>query len=465
MKRFSKNIIAITGSDMARRLLGFLTITYLTRHLSVDQFGIINIGFTILTYAILASSFGLSGYGARSIARGQSGDIVNPIISIRIIASIVVLVIIAILSPLLLKDRVTNLVVIIMSVSVIPYALLLDWFFQGKERMGVIGIARLSSAIVYFLIIVFFVRSSADIIWVAFSSLASDSISTILTWIIFRKEFRNIKVRYTLNGVKEIVKSSFPIGIGSILGSVTVNLPPLAIGIFLSNYHVGIYSAAGKFVFFLLMFDRILSTIFLPASSRILIDSPDSLVRMIKQARKWIVIISLPICVGGTLLADQIMIAVFGIVYLPSANIFRVLIWFFFATILHTIYSSGMIASGNEKIYGKVMAAGSALYVILIVAGTIIFGVIGSALGMVLAEFATLLMMIIQFNKFVKIDGIESLHKIILSVIIMGVVVAIFPQAHFSILVVLGGVVYAGLLFILNAIKIDDVRDLISRFV
>lgn len=465
MKRLSKNVLSVTISDITRRFIGFLTLTYLTRHLSVDQFGIINIGFTILSYAILASSFGLSGYGARAIARGESPELINQILSIRFIASAVSLIGILVFGPILIDHQETSLVVMVMSIAVIPYAFLLDWFFQGKERMGIIGFARLSSSLIYLLIIIFFVHSSKDIFWVAFSSLASDTVNSMVLWIIFKKEIKTLKIRFNLTNAKDIIRSSMPIGIGSILGSLTVNLPTLAIGIFLTNYEVGIFSAAIKFVFFLLMFDRVLSTIFLPASTRLLISSPDSLINMMRQARKWIVIITLPICIGGTLLADKIIMAVFGSAYLPAAMIFKILIWFFFATILHTIYSSGMIASGNEKRYGNVMIIGSVLYVVFIFVGTIVFGVSGSAVGMVLAEIGTLVIMVYRFNQFISLGKIESFWKIILSVLIMGGVIAMFPQIHFSISVVAGAVIYFVLLFILKAINSKDIKDLISRFV
>jgi O-antigen/teichoic acid export membrane protein len=465
MKRLSKNVIAITGSDIARRLIGFLTIAYLTRHISVDQFGIINIGFTILTYALLASSFGLNTYGARAIARGHSTGIVGSILSVRILASVIVLIVILIGSFIVFTDKSMIMIVTVMSVAVIPYALMLDWFFQGKERMGVLGGARFIAAVVYFSVVIYFVRSPEDIIWVAIGSLLSDSLSACLIWIIFRKDYGEYSSKFNLKNARSIIKSSFPMGIGSMFGAITMNLPTLVIGIFLSNYDVGIYSAAQKFVFFLLMIDRIIGTIFLPASSRILAETPEMLSSVLSQAKKWLIVLSLPISVGGTILSSEIIITVFGGAYAPSANVFRILIWFFFATVLHTIFSSGMLAVGQEKIYGKVMSLSAVFYFILIILGTLIYGATGAAGGMVIAETATLLMMMIRLKKLLYIKSTDGLVNIIISVIVMGSIVFALPVLPLFVSVLIGAVVYIAMLFISKAITSTEIQTLISRFV
>ncbi|MBI5022147.1 MAG: flippase [Ignavibacteriales bacterium] len=465
MKRLSKNVIAITGSDMARRLIGFLTIAYLTRHISVDQFGIINIGFTILTYGLLASSFGLNTYGARAIARGHSTGIVGDILSVRSIASAIVLMIIFICSFIFITDKSTLMVISVMSIAVVPYALMLDWFFQGKERMEVIGAARFIAAVVYFSVVIFFVRSTEHIIWVAIGSLISDTLSVCLIWFIFRKDYAEYPPKFNFENAGSIIKSSFPMGIGSMLAAITMNLPTIIIGLFLSNYDVGIYSAAQKFVFFLLMIDRIIGTIFLPASSRILAETPNILSSVLAQAKKWIVVLSIPICVGGTILSDEIIITVFGGSYAASSNVFRILIWFFFATVLHTIYSSGMLAIGQEKIYSKVMILSAIFYSISIILGTLIFGVPGAAGGMVVAETATLMMMMTLLKKHLNVESNGSLGKILLSVIVMGAVVYILPVLPLIVVILIGAIIYGTMLFLSKAITPVEIRTMISRFV
>jgi O-antigen/teichoic acid export membrane protein len=186
---------------------------------------------------------------------------------------------------------------------------------------------------------------------------------------------------------------------------------------------------------------------------------------VLSQAKKWLIVLSLPICVGGTILSSEIIITVFGGAYASSANVLRILIWFFFATVLHTIFSSGMLAVGQEKIYGKVMSLSAVFYFILIFLGTLILGETGAAGGMVIAETATLLMMMIRLKKLLYIKSTDGLVNIIISVIVMGSIVFALPVLPLFVSVLIGAVVYIAMLFISKAITSTEIQTLISRFV
>src|ERR1051325_6690870 len=90
MRRLTSNFLFILGSDVARRLLGFATIAYLARRIGVEEFGIISIGFAVLSYALMVSSGGLGAFGAREVARGATIEFINAIVSLRIVAAIIV---------------------------------------------------------------------------------------------------------------------------------------------------------------------------------------------------------------------------------------------------------------------------------------------------------------------------------------------------------------------------------------
>ncbi|TAK57090.1 MAG: hypothetical protein EPO24_10275, partial [Bacteroidetes bacterium] len=166
MKRVSKNILAIGGSDLTRKIFGFLSITYLTRHITVSDFGIVSIAFTVLSYVLILSASGLPALGTREIAREFSQGLVARIISARLLLTIAVTVLTITVTLLFVSNPVVAAMIILISLSAIPNALFLDWFFQGKEAMSIIGIARAAAACLNFFIIILFVKSSTDILLV-----------------------------------------------------------------------------------------------------------------------------------------------------------------------------------------------------------------------------------------------------------------------------------------------------------
>jgi O-antigen/teichoic acid export membrane protein len=456
MKRISKNVVSIVGSDIARRLMGFFTIAYLARKVGVADFGAINIGFTILSYALLVSSAGLSSFGVRAIARGESSTLVNIVTTIKLISSSGAFILIALLAVVFIADDQMTALVILFCLSLFPGAFLIDWYYQGKERMGVIGAVRIISAMLYLLLVLIFVHSPADILWVAVASVCGDIIATLVLWIYYRRREGGSKLYLSLQGWRSLIRQSLPIGGGSMLAAFSVNLPLIVLGVFLSNSDAGIFSAASKLVFFLLMIDRVLGTILLPASSRMHTQAPGVLPSSLGYALKWIMIIAVPVCAGGTILADRIIPLVFGAQYLPSVGVFRILIWFFLSTTLHTVYTSGLIAVGQEKLYALIMMMSAGLYLFSVVILTLIFGTQGTAMAMVLSEAATVVYMQYRLRRFIAVPFPASTWKVILSAIVMVIVLLFFSSLNVFAAVVFGAIIYFVVLFTSRGITADD---------
>jgi O-antigen/teichoic acid export membrane protein len=463
MKRLSKNFFSIIGSDITRRILGFLAIAYLARKIGVEGFGVLNIGFTVLTYALMISSFGLSSFGARAVARGESSGLVNTVVTIRLISSFCAFIIVSFIAIAFIANDTMTMLMVIFCLSLFPNVFLLDWYFQGKERMGIIGISRLLSAALYLGLIVMFVHSASNLIWVAVAAVLGDISAAIVIWKYYRRMEGNPPLKLSLFGWRSLIKQSLPLGGGSILGAISINLPPIVIGIMLNNRDVGIYSAATKLIFFLLMIDRVLATLLLPASSRLNTQSPELLVSRLRFAIKWIFIATLPICIGGTILADKIIPLIFGQQYTEAVDVFRILIWYFFITMFHTIYTSGLIAIGREKAYAAVMLLSVMVYGISIIICTKLFGVVGSAAAIVVSETVTLIYMRDRFQRVIKIPLPKPIVSIIVSSIFMGTSVSILPEMNLFISIGLGAIIYALLLFMTKSVTIGEINNLLGH--
>ncbi len=439
-----------------------LTIAYLARNIGVENFGLINIGFAVLSYSIILSSLGLSTFGIRAVAQSNTENLVSKVLSIKLIVSFVIYIIIAIVALILLESILAR-IILIFCLSVFTNAVLLDWFFQGKERMEIVGSARLLSALVYIATILIFVHTPADIILVAWASFTGDFVATLTYWIFYKKRFGNEKFRFVLEGWTSLIKSSIPLGLGTIIATLSTNFPTFVIGILMTNYDVGIYSAANKLVFSLLMLDRTIATVLLPAASRIQSFSPNEFTSTLSTAMKWIFISALPICVGGTILSDKIIFIIFVSRYVEAIEVFQILIWYFLATMIHTIYTSGMIAIGKEKLYSKIMGFSGIIYAVSIIILTIYFGIVGTAVAMVISETITMLLMQRSLKRYLNIILPKSLSCILLAVLSMGIVIYFFPGQNLLILIVLGSLIYFGVLFLLRAISLKELKNLIAK--
>ena len=317
-------------------------------------------------------------------------------------------------------------------------------------------------AVVYLAVVLIFVRTIKDVIWVAAGSIAGECIASAMLYLRFRMVHPDVHIRIKLS--LDLLKQSIPLAVGIVLTTLVINYPPLALGIFTTTSNVGTYSAASKLVYFLLMGDRVLVLLLLPASARKYSDSPETFNRMLTDALRWILIISLPVAVGGILIANKLIAIIYGAGYSSSIPVFQVFIWYFFMTMLHTVYSAGLIGVNGDKLYGKIMLVTAFTYLVTVTAGTCFFGAIGAAFGVVLSEGISVLLMNHALQRIIPLHPPEKIVRVILSAAMMAAcVAAVLP--HGLLWGILSGVVcYSLMMILLRAVDWNDVKTLLARF-
>jgi len=462
MKRLSKNLLSLFSADIARRLLGFISVAYLARVLGTEGFGAINLGFAVLAYVMVLSAAGFPTLGTKKIAQGELPELIGSVIGSRLIATMIMLLVVAFAVLTAVQNATIAWLIILFSCAVLPQIFFVDWFFQGKETLGIVSAARVMQAVVYLAVVLVFVRTINDIMWVAVGSIAGECMASALLFIRFRVLHPGIHIR--IKPSLHLLKQSMPLAVGIVLATVAINYPSIALGIFTTTSNVGIYSAASKLVYFLLMGDRILVLLLLPASARKYSDSPEIFNRMLTDAMRWILIISLPVAVGGILIASKLIAIIYGAEYSSSITVFQVFIWYFFITMLHTVYSAGLIGVDGEKSYGKIMLVTAFVYLGTVTAGVCFFGAIGAAFGVVIAECISVLLMKRALQRIIPLCPPEKIVRVIFSVAIMAVcVAAVLPYG--LLWGILSGIsCYSFMLLLLRAVVWNDVKTLLVRF-
>jgi O-antigen/teichoic acid export membrane protein len=265
-----RNALLLFSGDAGGRLLGFLVTVYLARVLAPSSFGVINVGFAVLGYLGLIGSPGIQILEARNVAVTTSVNTarVGAVLSLRLFLAMGLLTATALCTNVIVRSGEMRDVIVLTTGSLVPLALLLDWFFQGKEKFAVLTFSRILNYLVYGGAVLLLVRSAGDIRMspVAFGLGNLAGAGTLLA--VYLRRYGALELRWQPSAWKEVVRRGVPVGFAVFLGQSSTNLPPLVIGILLTNFDVGMYSAAMKLVFLLLMLDRIFNAQYLPLLSR-----------------------------------------------------------------------------------------------------------------------------------------------------------------------------------------------------
>ncbi len=463
MSRLTRNISSLVGSEIARRVLGFFAVAYMARVLAVEGFGQVMIGLTVLSYVALAGSAGLHVLGTRSVASSDASVRPGEVLAARLANTVVAYLLVAAVTLLFVGNEALRDVILISAASAFFHALFLEWYFQGKETMLPNAVARSLGAFVYLAVLVLLVHSVEDVRLAALAAVAGDLCTTAVMLGSFRRLGERLGLGFSVATWAGLMKRAIPFGAGSVLGHVSVNLPILLVGALLGSSDAGIFSAASKLVFFLLMMDRILGTVLLPASVRFHTSSPELLHANLSLALRWIVIVALPVCAGGLVLGPELITLVYGADFLAAGPVFSVLVWFVLLTLLHTVFTSGVIAAGRDDEYRNVMVISAGLYAVLILGGILAGGLYGAAAGMVTAEGITVVLMHRAMRRTIDPIRPERLGRLVTSTAVMVGAVLLVPDEHVLVRVALGAIVFVIVSFTLKAVSVRDYRLLLER--
>ena len=152
-RRVAKNTFFLLGGTGLGAVFTLLAMIYLARVLGPNGFGQISFAMAIAAYFISLNNLGLPLFGTRQVAREKekisyyAGDIITARLFLTILGFGILFCLIAFLS----KPLTTKYLITLYGLGMISASLLLDWAFQGVEKMGFVGFGRILSAFVYFL--------------------------------------------------------------------------------------------------------------------------------------------------------------------------------------------------------------------------------------------------------------------------------------------------------------------------
>ncbi len=465
MQRISRNFIALFISDAAGRILGFIAIVYVARLLAAEGFGLVSYGMAFLTYALLLGNPGLTTIGAREIAKVHTNQRVSEeILGLRLCLACSIFVLFVIGLLVVPGQPATKKVILFYLLSLFPFALLLEFVFQGREEMGYIGASRLIQYGIYVILLIVLVKGRHDILRVPLSFFIGYCAAAIFLIAIFLKTYRSIRLRFSWNAWRKLLIVSIPVGLATIFNQFFLNLPPLVLGIVHTKTEVGFFSAGFKIVTMLLIIERIFHYVFFPIIAKQYVTAPEKLSERFRFLTKLLFAMTIPLAFGGIVLATSIIHFIFGAGYEGAITLFRILLLYFVITPINTIFGYGLVAMNQERLFFKVITITSFINLILIVILGVNFKGAGAAAALFVSEMMSIILMKRELRRFVVFESMKYLVKPILASCVMGVVLYVLHLWHIIILVVMGMFIYTLVFYVIKGFSREELMHLKFTF-
>jgi O-antigen/teichoic acid export membrane protein len=430
--------------------------------LGADGFGKINFAQALLMYFMLLTHPGLTILGIQGIARNRERvrQYVNNILALRLTLAAVSFTLLVGLT--FLADHETGdikVLVILFGLTLFPSALLLDWVFKGTESMALIGIAEIGRAVVFTGLVVLFIKGSADILWAPIALFASSAAMAGLMAVGVVRNYGWFTVGGDLAFWKKLFVEAVPLGLSFIMIQIYYNIDTVMLGFMKSNDVVGWYNAAHRPILLAIGFVGLVGESVFPQLSRLALGPAEKTRNFLGVLSKGLIYMALPMVIGGVLLADKVIVLLYGVGYEESVRAFQLLIWQVFTVFANVPFAYSLLAYGKSRLYMYSVAAGAVVNIVLNVALIPRYSLVGAAVATIVAEVAVVsLLYVFAFYTVARVSVVGPLLKAAAGCGIMALVLSVLLDVNVA--VSLGGAVgaYVLVLVLVRGFTVDEVR-------
>ena len=340
--------------------------------------------------------------------------------------------------------------------------------FQIRQQMFFIGLSKVIETFLIVSLGIYALNSGHGLIGLTLAFLTSYFLVFLMSAFACA---RLIKIRFgfDLNFQKNVLKNSWPFLFTGLFLSISFRTDTVMIQLLRSAEETGLYASSYRLMEALYFVPiAVISAIF-PAMSRLHKVDKKLLKRLYRKAFYYLLVIALPMGVGTTLLAERLMLFIYGNEFLVSGVGLQILIWAGVATFLYSIIGYFLNAINKQLLFTLTAAGAALLNVAMNIPLISEFGYIGAAIATVAtAYFILLALLYFAGNSGYSLDVIRLSIKPFIAVAVMTLVLLALQDLHVLLIVPVAAVTYFAVLIVVKGVEKEElflVRKYLKRFV
>lgn len=433
MSSVKKNISWNVLLTVSGYIFPILTFPYVTRILGAASFGLANFAQSIVDYAIIFSNLGIATVGCKFISmcnddRDKRSEIFSQLITLHITCSAIILMIYTacILTIPQLKEH--EILYLVGIMKIISNIFLVEWLFQGIQDFRYITLRSLAIRILYVISVFIFVREQNDYDIYFFLSIAQVLVNALVNWKFSKK---HVVFHFSFKGCRQFVFPMFSMGINRILLSFYLSFNIILLDLYCGDASVGYYVTATKIYGIFLSLFNAFNGVSVPHLNSLLGKGETNLFKKyVTDSFSLVILTSIPLIVGGMILAPEIIKVIAGPGYERSILPFQiVLILVFLVGIAQILEDQILLSFKKFKEILICTSISAILAVILLFVFVPTYAEIASAIALSLPHVVEFILLYHYAKKSIDIKfPIIDLFKNILCSIPIIVICLIFKQ-------------------------------------
>lgn len=388
--RLFRNFSSLGIIQVANFLLSLVVIPFVVRRVGADGFGIIAVAQVVVFYLSVLTDYGFNRTAIRDIAiyrheKGKISQVFFTVLASKLLISLFAFVLLFLLVWLIPFFRQHMAVYLLAFPFVIGQVFLINWFFQGLERMHFMAVASLFSRLLFVVLVLFFIKDrNGTALYIFFMGLGN--IIAGLVSIYFAVKWYHLKwTRPTRAGIYHEIQEGWQVTLSNISMTTCQYSGLFILRLFTNDTVVGYYSLAEKVYFAMkLMLDVFTQSVY-PRVCRLLQEGMEMVIAFFRQAYLPFLVL---VVVGSAIvfaMAPIIIGFLLGHPHEHTAYLLRMLCMATVVVCLNIPACLLLLAGDHKKNYLRIFAGGT----LLNIAANLLLAPVLEATGTVLSVIIT----------------------------------------------------------------------------
>ncbi|ASI98384.1 flippase [Thermococcus celer] len=462
VQRIAKNMMVLITARILSMLFGFFYVMYTARYLGPANYGILAFALALNGIFGVITNFGLDPLTVREVARDKSlakKYLANGIV-LKLTFGVLTFLLVFGVVYLLGYPDITRKVVYIITLSTVVNGInnLFNDVYQAFERMEFMSIGQILGSALSLVFAVIAIKLGLNVVHFAMIPLAVSLILLVYHAIITTWKFLKPKVEVDVGFWRSTLREAWPFALTAVFVSIYYWIDSVMLSYMKGDEVVGWYNAAYRLVLILLVIPGIYFTSLYPLMSRFFKDSKDSLRFTFERSFKYMSMLAFPIGVGTTLLADRIILFIFGPAYLPSAKALQILVWSVVCIYLSSPYGQLVRSANRQGVETKITAMGAVLNTVLNAIIIPKWSYVGASSTTLATELFVTLFYFYTFRKTEFFGPLILIHmgRAMVASIIMGAFIWFFPRLNLLLIIGSSITIYFITYYALNGVDVTD---------
>jgi O-antigen/teichoic acid export membrane protein len=181
-----------------------------------------------------------------------------------------------------------------------------------------------------------------------------------------------------------------PLGAAAIAITVYYSFDTILLGVFRGDEEVAYYAAAYRIILPILALAGAVGTVAIPHLSFLVARDAPAASKEVARLSRQMVLVALPMAVGGALAAEPIIRLVYGPDFAPAVAPFRILVWSVATVYANAAFAFLLLARGGDRRYLLAVTAGAVANMALNLVVIPRAGMVGAAVVTIVSEVTVL---------------------------------------------------------------------------